>query len=153
MSDDYLKELDEDFKDDPDYQALSHEEKVRIVNVLEKMMDLGMGAVYGDEENDAPDGCIECSKYINQCQAKCCSYIFALTKGEVSAGHIKYNQDRPYFIARDDDGLCPHLDRNSLQCDIWENRPLRCRRYDCSRDEEVMPEWINKYTKAIALIK
>ena len=41
MSDDFLKELDEDFKDDPDYQLLSDEEKLRIVCVLEKMMDMG----------------------------------------------------------------------------------------------------------------
>ena len=145
MSNDFLKELDEDFKHDPDYQKLSQEEKIRIVNVLEKMMDLGMGAVYGDESADEPDGCIDCSQYINQCQAKCCSFIFALTKDEVAAGHIQYNQDKPFFIARDqEDGLCPHLNRGSLQCDIWETRPIRCRRYDCSRDEKETPEWLIK---------
>lgn len=37
---DFLQELDEDFKDDPDYQALSRAEKVRIVRVLEKMMEM-----------------------------------------------------------------------------------------------------------------
>ena len=33
---DFLRELDEDFADDPDYQSLSEAEKRRIVNVLEK---------------------------------------------------------------------------------------------------------------------
>lgn len=143
MSDDFLKKLDDDFKDDPDYQQLSNEEKIRIVSVLEKMMTLGMGAVYGDESEDQPDGCIDCSRYIDKCQAKCCSYIFALTKDEVAAGHIEYNKEKPYFIARDkSDGLCPHLNRKSLHCEIWDSRPLRCRRYDCSRDEKLAPEWI-----------
>lgn len=143
MSDDFLKELDEDFKDDPDYQALSQEEKRRIVSVLEKMMDLGMAAVYGDEDENAPDGLIDCSQYINQCQAKCCSYIFALTKEEIEAGHIQYNKEKPFFIARDEsDGKCPHLNRQTWQCKIWDKRPLRCRRYDCSRDEKITPEWI-----------
>jgi len=143
MSDDFLKELDQDFKDDPDYQQLSDEEKIRIVNVLEKMMTMGMGAVYGDESEDQPEGNIDCSKYIDECQAKCCSYIFALTKDEVAAGYIQYNKDKPYFIARDEnDGLCPHLNRSKLQCELWASRPLRCRRYDCSRDENVVPEWI-----------
>lgn len=143
MNDDYLKELDEDFKDDPDYQSLSHEEKIRIVNVLEKMMNLGMAAVYGDEDKDAADGCIDCSRYTDQCHAECCSYIFALTKDEVAAGHIKYNKDKPYFIARDkEDGKCPHLNRTTWQCEIWDKRPLRCKRYDCSRDEKIKPEWL-----------
>jgi len=75
MNDDYLTELDEEFKDDPDYQALSREEKIRIVSVLEKMMALGMGAVYGDESDDAADAVVDCSKYIDQCQAQCCSYV------------------------------------------------------------------------------
>ncbi len=143
MNDDLLKELDEDFKDDPDYQALSDEEKLRIINVMDKMMAMGMAAVYGDESDDIADGKIDCSRYLNQCQAKCCSFIFALTKDEVAAGHIRYNKDKPYFIARDADGLCPHLDRQTLQCDIWEKRPLRCRRYDCSRDETETPSWLD----------
>ena len=133
MNNDLLKELDEDFKDDPDYQALSVEEKLRIISAMEKMMDMGMAAVYGDESDAIPDSQIDCSRYLGQCQAKCCSFIFALTKEEVAAGHIMYNKDKPYFIARDADGLCPHLDRQSLQCDIWDKRPLRCRRYKCSR--------------------
>ena len=109
MSDDFLKELDEDFKDDLDYQLLSDEEKLRIVCVLEKMMDMDMGAVYGVESEARPDGCIDCSKYIVQCQAKYCSYIFALTKDEVEAGLIQYNKEKPFSIACNEaDGKYPH---------------------------------------------
>ena len=141
--DDFLKELDEDFKDDPDYQSLSREEKLRIVSVLEKMMDMGIGAVYGDEDEDVPDADVPCEKVIHQCKAKCCTFIFALTRDEVETGKIKYNEKKPFFIARDEsDGYCPHLDRSSFACEVWHDRPLRCRRYDCSRDKAV---WENGF--------
>ena len=67
MSNDWLKELDKNFKDNPNYQALSDKEEIRIIDILEKIMDLGMGAAYGDEAEDAADGCIDCSIYIDQC--------------------------------------------------------------------------------------
>lgn len=137
---DFLKELDDDFKDDPDYQKLSHDEKSRIIRVLEKMMEMGIGAVYGDEEEGVPDIDVPCDELLPQCQAKCCSFIFALTKDEVKQGRIKFNKKRPFFIARDGDGFCPHLDRRSLHCRIWLDRPLRCRRYDCRADKNIWPD-------------
>jgi len=139
----FLAELDEDFKDDPDYQQISKEEKLRIIHVMNKMMDMGMAAVYGDESSNEPDADVPCGKVIKQCKARCCTFIFALTKEEVKLGLIKTNPDKPYFIARDEDKYCPHLDRESLACGVWENRPLRCRRYDC-RDfaDDVWPDGI-----------
>lgn len=127
----FLAELDEDFKDDADYQALSQQEKLRIIRVMAKMMDMGMAAVYGDEDPHQPDADVPCEKVIDQCQAKCCTFIFALTKEEVKAGLVKTNPDKPYFIAREEDKYCPHLNRDNWQCSVWHNRPLRCRRYDC----------------------
>jgi len=139
----FLAELDEDFKDDPDYQAISKEEKLRIIRVMNKMLDMGMAAVYGDENPDEPDAGVDCDKVIKQCKAKCCTFIFALTKEEVELGIVKINTDKPYFIARDKDKYCPHLNREKLECNVWENRPQRCRKYDC-RDfaEDVWPEGI-----------
>lgn len=145
----FLKELDEDFKDDPAYQALSIDEKLRIIRVMNKMMDMGMAAVYGDEEPDIPDADVPCQQVIDQCQAKCCTLIFALTKDEVKQGVVKTDPDKPYFIARDKDGLCPHLHRQNLQCEVWQKRPLRCRRYDCREFAtdiwpEGLPELLSK---------
>lgn len=138
-----LAELDEDFKDDPDYLAISTEEKLRILRVMNKMMDMGMAAVYGDEAVDEPDADVPCNKVISQCSARCCSFIFALTKEEAELGIVKTNPNKPYFIARDEDSYCPHLNREKLECEVWENRPLRCRRYDC-RDfsDDVWPHGI-----------
>jgi hypothetical protein len=64
----FPQELDEDFKDAADYQPLSEEEKHRIVSVLEKMMDMGIGTVYGDEDDDMPDTDDPCTGVIDQCQ-------------------------------------------------------------------------------------
>lgn len=54
---DFLQELDEESKDDPYYQQLSREEKLHIIGVLEKMIDMGMTAVYEDEASDEPTRC------------------------------------------------------------------------------------------------
>lgn len=81
-----------------------------------------------------PDADVPCSQLMGQCKAKCCTFIFALTKEEVKKGLVKYNKDKPYFIARDMDGYCPHLNRDNLNCEVWNDRPLRCRRYDCRGD-------------------
>ena len=62
---------------------------------------------------------------------------FALTKDEVGLGRIMYNTDRPYFIARDPDGYCPHLERETFSCRVWDHRPERCRRYDCRQEPEL----------------
>ncbi|MCW8955452.1 MAG: hypothetical protein OQL09_01095, partial [Gammaproteobacteria bacterium] len=66
---DLLKELDDDFKDDPDYQQLSYDEKIRIIRVLGKMMDMGMAAVYGDEDDGVPEADVPCDSLMSQCQA------------------------------------------------------------------------------------
>jgi len=139
MSDNSI-DWDEEFADDPDYQALSSEERQRILRVMEKMLDMGMAGVYGEEDANAPDSDFPCKNYLNQCQAKCCTFIFALTKHEVNRGIVQYNQQKPFFIARDAGGYCPHLDRQSFQCNIYYDRPLRCRQYDCRSDNNVWPE-------------
>ena len=130
---------DKEFADDPDYQSLTPEMREKLLSVMEKMMDMGMAAVYGDEEDHAPDAAIDCLSCITHCRAKCCTLVFALTKEEAGRGNLQYNKERPYFIARDDDGYCPHLNRESMQCDIWQDRPLRCRRYSCRNDKNVWP--------------
>jgi hypothetical protein len=140
MEDEDAIDWDEEFADDPDYQAMSPEQRMKLLSVMEKMIDMGMAAVYGDEDEGVPDANVECEKYLSHCQARCCTLIFALTKEEVKQGIAQYNKKRPYFIARDNDGYCPHLDRFNYRCSIWENRPLRCRRYDCRNDDHIWPD-------------
>ncbi|MBF0622776.1 MAG: YkgJ family cysteine cluster protein [Magnetococcales bacterium] len=135
-----LQELDEDFADDPDYAKLSLEEKRRLVRVMEKMLKKGIMAAYSDEEPGLPDSIFPCDRHLAQCQAKCCSFHFALTKEESENCLYVYDTNRPFFLAKGDDGYCTHMDRDTRACTIWEQRPTRCRRYDCGNDPEVWPE-------------
>lgn len=144
---------DEEFADDPDYRAMSPEQRNKLLSLMEKMIDMGMAAIYGDEDEGLPDARVDCTKCIPNCKAKCCTLIFALTKDEVSHGHIQHNPVRPYFIARDEDGYCPHMNRQSYACTIWQDRPLRCRRYDCRDDSTIWPKGVPvKLTSAFPVL-
>jgi len=124
--------------------VISEEERTYMRKMIEKLMEKGIFVVYGDESNEEKTVLFDPKGRKELCKAICCSFVFALTKKEVQKGIIKWNPKRPYFIARDDDGFCPHLDRESLLCKIWEDRPERCRKYDCRKDQNVWIDWKGK---------
>lgn len=132
MSDD----LDDTEDRQQNYLQISDQERQRIVSIFNKMLAMGIGAIYGQEEEGLPDAVIDCRGRIQECRAACCTLTFALTRDEVSKGNIKHNQERPFFISRNTDGYCTHLDRSSMECTVWNDRPLRCRRYDCREDRQ-----------------
>ncbi len=123
---------------------LSEDQQAHIKKMLERLFEIGFLAVYGDE--DSSENVVFCDhknrKHI--CKAVCCTFIFALTKEEVQKGIVKWNPKRPYFIARDEDGYCPHLNRRNLQCEIWDDRPERCQKYDCRKDPNIWIDWDKK---------
>ncbi|MEJ2696473.1 MAG: YkgJ family cysteine cluster protein [Candidatus Sulfobium sp.] len=121
----------------PDALNISAEHREKILSLMQKMMEMGVCAVYGQEDEGVPDASVDCESNLKWCRAVCCTFQFALTKEEVRKGHLKHNLSRPFFIARDGDGYCPHLERGSLRCSVWSERPLRCRRYDCREDPQV----------------
>lgn len=123
--------------DDPQDPVISEEQRKKILSLMRKMMEMGLFAVYGQEDEGVPDASVDCESNLKWCRAICCTFQFALTKEEVRKGHLKHNTSRPFFIERDADGYCPHLERSSLRCTVWADRPLRCRRYDCSVDPQV----------------
>lgn len=124
--------------------VLSEEQRAYIKRMMERLMELGIGVVYGVEDDTEHTVIFEHGGRKDLCRAVCCSFVFALTKEDVKKGIIKWDPKRHYFIARDDDGYCPHLDRESLMCTIWEDRPERCRKYDCRRDSNVWIDWERK---------
>jgi Fe-S-cluster containining protein len=109
-------------------------ERERLRSALLRMMELGVGAVYGVEDEGVPEKRVDCGPELARCRARCCTLSFALTKEEAREGRIRHDPKRPFFIRREADGYCSHLERESLRCGAWDERPLRCRRYDC-RDE------------------
>ena len=110
---------------------LSEEEKSKILEIALERMVMIDNKIYGLEDATEPEAEVDCGSRIKSCKAVCCTYAFALTQEEAKQGIVKYNEERPFYIARDSDGYCPHLDRTTFRCSIHEKRPLRCRKYAC----------------------
>ena len=125
-------------------EELTEEQRIYMKEMIQKLMEKGIFVVYGDEDETAETVVFDEMGSRELCKSICCSFIFALTKKDVEKGIVKWNPKRPYFIARDEDGFCPHLDREKLICTIWEDRPERCRNYDCRKDQNVWLNWEKK---------
>ncbi len=116
---------------------LTDEQKERILLLMQKMMGMGICAVYGREDEGIPDAGVDCASRLKTCRAVCCTLQFALTKAEVQKGRLRHNPSRPFFIGQAEDGYCLHLDRDAMRCAVWSDRPLRCRRYGCREDPHI----------------
>lgn len=135
----------EEFADDPDFAQLPKAAQEKLINFLDRSLAMKIGAIYGNEDPDQADACIDCNSLVSTCKAKCCTLMFALTQEEAEAGKIAYNKDRPFFIARDEhDGYCPHLNRETYACGVWHDRPIRCRVYSCENDNDIWPNGFGK---------
>jgi len=118
----------------------SDEEQAKILSVALRNMVMIDGKVYGLEDDSGPDSFVDCASKISSCKAGCCSYVFALTQEEIKRGFYQYNPDRPYYMAKDEDGFCPYLDRTTFFCSIHDRRPLRCRKYTCENNVRRPPQ-------------
>jgi hypothetical protein len=115
----------------------SEEEDKRLAPLIKKMLEMGIGAVYGVEDEEGEWTEVDCRSRLKRCRSVCCTFQFALTREEVRKGIVRHDRNRPYFIARDPDGYCPHMDRDTFECTVYMDRPLRCRKYDCRDDSQV----------------
>lgn len=70
------------------------------------------------------------------CQACCCQLeVRIITDTGVPFQYIDYDKWDSEVMKRGDDGWCQALDRNTLMCTIYENRPLTCREFEMASDE------------------
>ncbi len=111
--------------------GLSDEEWEKTLNAALERMILIDGKVYGLEDKSEPDAFVDCGAHTVSCLAHCCKYVFALTREEVEKNIYKYNHERPYYMAKDEDGYCTYLDRETYKCTIHNIRPIRCRKFAC----------------------
>ncbi len=73
------------------------------------------------------DPAITCSA----CKASCCRLeVMLMTDTGVPQAHIQTDQWGAETMARLEDGWCSALDRSTLMCSIYENRPLICREFE-----------------------
>jgi len=79
------------------------------------------------EVTTPPDGEVTCAS----CQAICCRLeVMLITDTGVPDRFIEMDKWGGMSMARLDDGWCAALDRDSMRCMIYENRPFICREYE-----------------------
>jgi Fe-S-cluster containining protein len=79
-----------------------------------------------------PSTQVSCSN----CQACCCQLeVRIVTDTGVPFQYIEFDKWGSEVMKRADDGWCQALDRNTLMCRIYENRPLTCREFEMASDE------------------
>lgn len=72
----------------------------------------------------------------SNCQACCCRLeVMIITDTGVPEQYIHYDQWGAETMLRLDDGWCAAVDRETLMCTIYENRPLICREFEMGSDE------------------
>jgi len=65
------------------------------------------------------------------CQACCCSAeVMIMSETGVPSRHIYVDANGSESMLRLDDGWCSALDRDTLMCSIYENRPWICREFE-----------------------
>ena len=95
------------------------------------------------DPGEHPDVILDCEGRQPHCKAACCTfYPVALTEEEVRRGELLWDLAAPYTLPRAEDGTCANLDRETLRCLVWADRPLACRRYSCSDDNEVWQDFV-----------
>lgn len=74
-----------------------------------------------------PETEVSCSN----CQACCCRLeVILISDTGVPERFIGLNDSNMHVMARLNDGWCSALDRDSMTCSIYANRPLVCREFE-----------------------
>jgi Fe-S-cluster containining protein len=67
----------------------------------------------------------------SNCQACCCSLeVMIISDTDVPVQHISVDEHGSETMLRLDDGWCSALDRNTMMCTIYENRPWVCEAFE-----------------------
>lgn len=70
------------------------------------------------------------------CRANCCRLeVMLITDTGVPEKYIATDKWGGMSMARLDDGWCAALDRDTMLCTIYENRPWICREFEMGGDE------------------
>lgn len=86
----------------------------------------------------------DCEDALPYCQAQCCSFqgtvVFSeeIEKSEVLQRETVFDEQRGgWIMQRGSDGACSCLDRSTRTCQIYEERPMTCRQFHCTRGASV----------------
>jgi Fe-S-cluster containining protein len=110
---------------------------------------------------DAPEDktqivAVNCQERMEICKAVCCRLRFALTVEEIENGPLKWELGKPYYNRHCEQGYCHQMNFDQMSCNIYENRPSVCKKYNCANDKriwndfekmELNQEWIDTNLK------
>ena len=78
------------------------------------------------------------------CEACCCRLeVMVLTDTGVPDQYLATNEWGCEVMGRLDDGWCAALDRDTLMCSIYQNRPWVCREFEMASYECITEREIN----------
>lgn len=90
--------------------------------------------------DELPD--IPCGELLPLCQARCCSFRFALSQQDLDEGVVSWDPAHPYFILQGPRG-CLHLAGDG-GCTIYTQRPRPCRVFDCREDRRIWRDFARR---------
>lgn len=100
-----------------------------------------LGANKYEVEPSAPP----CDEVLHLCQARCCTFNFALSPLDLDEGVLRWDYGQPYLIRqRASDHYCVHNDATTHRCTVHAQRPRICRVYDCTNDPRVWIDFANR---------
>ncbi len=95
----------------------------------------------GEDKYQVEPSTPPCDEVLHLCEARCCTFDFALSTADLDEGVIRWDYGQPYRIRqRASDGYCAHHDPTGRRCTVHAHRPRVCRTYDCRDDPRI---WID----------
>lgn len=83
-------------------------------------------------------------KDCGNCDARCCRFeVFIITDTGVPEEHIHNDEFGTQTMLRLDDGWCSALNRKTMQCSIYNQRPWLCREFEMG-SVECLETWQRK---------
>jgi len=120
------------------------EEVEKRLNDSFKDSGIGVRVRRTDNETDstAQEDRVDCEDRLHICKAACCALAYPLSVSDINNG-MRWCLARPFMNAREADGYCIHLDRDTFRCTIYDQRPLVCRKYNCRDDRRIWLDFDN----------
>jgi len=114
----------------------------RVAEELQQRGETLSGGVVLRIDPDSPPtaSTVDCAARMQVCQAVCCRLSFPLSASEVESGELKWDLGRPYFVRKDAQGSCVHLDAG-CGCGVYQQRPQVCRGYSCAKDQRIWKDF------------
>ena len=96
-----------------------------------------MQAAAADEQDAGAEVPVDCAARRPLCRSACCALDVPLAQSDVAEGVLRWDLGHPYYLRRDSDRYCHHLQRPASACTEYERRPSTCRRYTCADDARI----------------